>query len=52
MQSIGKAYLCFDRVDTVEEMTADVMAVTPEELRQTAAEAFAPNGISTLIYGN
>ena len=52
MQSIGKAYLCFDRVDTVDEMTADIMAVTPADLRDTAEEAFAEGRFSTLIYGN
>ena len=52
MQSIGKAYLCFDKVDTIEEMAADIMSVTPDNLRDTAAEVFAPDGISTLIYGN
>ena len=52
MQSIGKAFLCFDKVDTIEEMAADIMAVSPDDLRSTAAEAFAENRFSTLIYGN
>lgn len=52
MQSIGKAYLSFDRVDTIEEMTADILAVTPADLRDTAAECFDDGQFSTLIYGN
>ena len=52
MQSIGKAYLCFDHVDTIEEMTEDILAVTPADLRDTAAEAFGNNCFSTLIYHN
>lgn len=52
MQSIGKAYLCFDRVDTLEEMTADIMALTPDDLRQVAARYFADEAYSTLVYGN
>ena len=52
MQSIGKAYLCYEHVNTVEEMKADLMAVTPGDLLRVAQERFNPQKFSTLIYGN
>ena len=52
MQSIGKAYLCYEHVNTVEEMKADLMAVTTGDLLRVAQERFNPDRFSTLIYGN
>lgn len=52
MQSIGKAYLNFDRVDTLEEMNADIMNVTAADLQRVAQERFRPELFSLLIYGN
>ena len=52
MQSIGKAYLNFDRVDTLEEMTADILAVSAADLQRVAQERFRTELFSTLIYGN
>ncbi len=52
MQSIGKAYLCYDHVNTLEEMEADLMAVTAADLQRVARERFAPERFSTLVYGN
>ena len=51
MQSIGKAALCFDHVDTLEEMNADLMSVGAKELADVAARYFG-HGFSTLVYGN
>ncbi|MCQ2297068.1 MAG: insulinase family protein [Bacteroidales bacterium] len=50
MQSIGKANLAFDHVDTLEEMNADIMSVTAEDLQQLAAELFSPNKMGYLYY--
>ena len=50
MQSIGKAYLNFDHVDTLEEMAADIFALTPSDIRNAAEHFFAPSSLSTLIY--
>ena len=50
MQSIGKAFLNFDHVDTLEEMAADVQAVSPADLRQAAQAFFADESLSTLVY--
>ena len=52
MQSIGKACLNYRHVDTLEEMTADVMAVSAADLLRVAQERFRPESFSTLIYGN
>ena len=52
MQSIGKAYLCYEHVNTLEEMSADLMAVTTGDLLRVAQERFNPDRFSTLIYGN
>lgn len=51
MQSIGKAYLSFDHVDTLEEMNADIMRVTADDLCSIAAQRFIPDSLSTLVYG-
>ena len=50
MQSIGKARLCFDHVDSIEEMNADIMRLTPDDLLATAQRLFAADNFSTLIY--
>ena len=52
MQSIGKAYLCYDHVNSLEEMEADLMALTADDLMRVAQERFAPERFGTLIYGN
>ena len=52
MQSIGKAFLNFDHVDTLEEMNADIMNVTAADLQRVARERFRPDLFSTLVYGN
>lgn len=52
MQAIGKAYLCYDHVNTLEEMNADLMAVTADDLQRVAQERFNPDLFGTLIYGN
>ena len=50
MQSIGKAYLNFDKVDTLEMMAADVMAVTSSELQSVAQQRLATDAMSLLVY--
>lgn len=52
MQSIGKAYLSYDHVNTLEEMNADLLSVTATDLQRVAQERFNPDGFSTLVYGN
>ena len=52
MQSIGKAYLNFDRVDTLEEMNADIMNLTSDDLLRTAQQFFLSDRFSTLVYSN
>lgn len=50
MQAIGKSYLVFDRVDTLEEMQRDINGVEAEDIRALAAELLAPDNLSYLIY--
>ena len=50
MQSIGKAYLNYDKVDTVEEMSRDILSLTPDDLLTTAATLLKPESFSQLIY--
>ena len=50
MQSIGKAYLSFDHVDSLEEMTADIMSLTPDALLAAAQQYLAPDKLSLLVY--
>lgn len=52
MQSIGKAYLCYDHVNTLEEMESDLMAITAGDLQRVALQYFQPESFGTLIYGN
>lgn len=52
MQSIGKAYLSYDHVNTLEEMNADLLSVTTADLLRVAQERFAPDRFSTLVYGH
>ena len=50
MQSIGKACLSFDRVDTLEEMSADVMSLTPVQLQKAAERYLVSDNLSLLVY--
>ncbi len=52
MQSIGKAFLAFDKVDSLEEMSTDIMSLTTADLQRVAEHYFAAESCSTLIYGN
>lgn len=52
MQSIGKACLCFDHVDTLAEMNRDIMAINASDMLQVAGRYFGSHKFSTLIYGN
>lgn len=50
MQSIGKAYMVYDRVDTLEEMSHDIESVTSQEIQDVANELFTEDKISFLYY--
>lgn len=50
MQSIGKAYLSFDHVDTLEEMQRDIEAVSATEIMTIAHDLFDARNLSTLTY--
>jgi predicted Zn-dependent peptidase len=50
MLSIGKSLLHFDRVDSFEEIHAEVEEITAAEILATAQKVFAPTNINTLAY--
>lgn len=50
MQAIGKSYLTYDRVDTLEEMQRDIEAVSAKEICDLAADYFNPDRLSYLIF--
>ena len=50
MQSIGKACLNFEHVDTLEEMNRDILSVTAQQLQETAQQYLAEENFSFLRY--
>lgn len=50
MQSIGKACLNFEHVDTLDEMNRDILSVTAADLQDTAQQYLAEQQISFLYY--
>ena len=50
MQSIGKAYLNFEHVDTLDEMNCDILALTPADLQEAARHYLHPDNLSFLYY--
>jgi len=50
MLSIGKSLLVFDRVDTIEEVTRKIEAVSDSALLEIANEILHPDKLSMLIY--
>jgi len=50
MQSIGKAFLNFDRVDSLDEMNRDIAMVTATDLQRVARRCFDKEKLSYLSY--
>ena len=50
MQAIGKSFLTFDHVDTLEEMQRDIESVTASEIRDLANELFNDRTLCSLVY--
>lgn len=50
MQSIGKAYLNFDHVDTLDEMNRDILALTPADIQSVAQQFLREETLSSLYY--
>ncbi len=50
MQSIGKSYMVYDRVDTLEEMYRDIESVTATEICDVANRFFNTSTTSFLFY--
>jgi predicted Zn-dependent peptidase len=52
MLSAGKSLILFDKVDTIEEVTARIEAINASDLLEVANDIFDPVKLSTLIYSN
>jgi predicted Zn-dependent peptidase len=50
MQSIGKSYLVYDRVDTMEEISTEINSITPLQVLEAANEILLPDRFSRLYY--
>ena len=50
MQSIGKAYLNFERVDTLDEMNQDILRLTAADLQRVAGRYLQEMNLSYLVY--
>jgi predicted Zn-dependent peptidase len=50
MLALGKSYLLFDKVDSLEEVYRSIEKLNSSELLEIANEIFDPNKFSTLIY--
>lgn len=50
MLSIGKSYLVYDKVDTLDEITAKIESITSKELMNIANEVLDKDRLSMLIY--
>ncbi len=48
MQSIGKSYMIYDKVDTLEEMQQDILHVTASQIQDIANHLFQENNFSYL----
>jgi predicted Zn-dependent peptidase len=50
MLSLGKSFLIFNRIDTIEDLCRKIDNVTVSEILETANDIFEPSKLSTLIY--
>jgi len=50
MLSIGKAYLVFDKVDTIPQINRKIEKINASELLETANDIFDANSFSQIIY--
>jgi predicted Zn-dependent peptidase len=48
--SLGKSFLIFNKIDSIEDLCRKIDAVTASELIETANDIFEPSKMSTLIY--
>ena len=48
MQSMGKAFMTFGKVDTIDEINNDIQQVTADQIQEAANETFT--GFSRLVF--
>tara|TARA_B100000768_G_C11240199_1_gene359162 strand:+ start:278 stop:1426 length:1149 start_codon:yes stop_codon:yes gene_type:complete len=50
MTGLGKSFMLYDRVESLESVFASVEAITAEDVLRLANEVLAPEGLSHLVY--
>lgn len=50
MQSVGKSFMIYDRVDSMEEIIDDLKKITPQHIADVAGEIFDESRFSQLFY--
>lgn len=50
MQSVGKSFMVYDRVDSMEEIIEDLEKITPKQVSEVADEIFNVGKFSQLFY--
>lgn len=50
MLALGRSLLCFDRIDTFEEIIEKIEGITAEGIQEVANEIFAPANLSRLVF--
>jgi predicted Zn-dependent peptidase len=50
MMRLGRVELTFERYFTLDEVTAEIDAVTAQELRAAAEDLFRPERLSTIVF--
>ena len=51
MLAVGKSFMVYDRVETLEEIGKQIMQITADEMQEVANELFEENKLSCLFYG-
>jgi len=50
MLSMGKSFLEFNKIDSIEEINTKIESITTEQIQDVANDIFRPDKLSTLIY--
>jgi predicted Zn-dependent peptidase len=50
MLSIGKSYLVYNKVDTLEQVYKEIESITSVDIIELANQVFCKDKLSTLIY--
>ena len=50
MTSLGKSYLLYNRVESLDRVFASIESVTSADLQRLAHDVLQPDGLSHLVY--